>query len=283
MRIAVLFLMVFGIAGCSKSDDPLTEDCMCDGQLCPSSHVCREASGDCDVAETCTGAAAACPSDAALVSGSFCWSEASASYYASTCNGTDITCTATSSGTAFSFVKDVNNSYILPDSHPLFFSTVTTYDGNLGGRAGADAKCQAEAAKYNLGGIFKAFLAIANLNNDGYLAPPDLMAQDYYNLSNTKTVGFDQDNVINYWGTLSNTGTSFMFPNGSAVEEDMVFHWVGLDNFLLIYNSPPKTDSEIRTCAQWTSTGDGRVVTQEGAFTTKGCSNTLPLLCFQVQ
>lgn len=39
------------------------------------------------------------------------------------------------------------------------FVTSTTYNGNLGGLAGADAKCQARASAANLGGIWKAWLS----------------------------------------------------------------------------------------------------------------------------
>jgi len=39
------------------------------------------------------------------------------------------------------------------------FVTSTSYDGNLGGLAGADAKCQTRAAAANLGGAWKAWLS----------------------------------------------------------------------------------------------------------------------------
>jgi hypothetical protein len=44
------------------------------------------------------------------------------------------------------------------------FITAARYDGNLGGLAGADAKCATAAAAVNLGGTWKAWLSDANTN-----------------------------------------------------------------------------------------------------------------------
>ena len=41
----------------------------------------------------------------------------------------------------------------------IVFVTSTTYDGNLGGLSGADAKCQARATAAGLGGTFKSLLS----------------------------------------------------------------------------------------------------------------------------
>jgi hypothetical protein len=46
-----------------------------------------------------------------------------------------------------------------PPPGKLVFVTSTTYDGNLGGVAGADAKCQARAVAASLAGTFKAWLS----------------------------------------------------------------------------------------------------------------------------
>ena len=46
--------------------------------------------------------------------------------------------------------------------HQRVFVTSTTYDGNLGGLAGADAKCQARADAANLGGSWKAWISDSN-------------------------------------------------------------------------------------------------------------------------
>src|SRR3989344_7858176 len=46
------------------------------------------------------------------------------------------------------------------------FLTSTIYDGNLGGISGADAKCQARANTFNLGGTWKAWISDSNTNND---------------------------------------------------------------------------------------------------------------------
>ena len=62
--------------------------------LAPSSTVCRSSAGACDVAETCTGASAACPADALASSGTVCRSAAGGCDVAETCDGAGIACPA---------------------------------------------------------------------------------------------------------------------------------------------------------------------------------------------
>ncbi len=59
----------------------------CSAMFQPSGTVCRSAAGDCDVAEVCTGAAAACPSDALSASGATC-SDGDACTSGDACDGT---------------------------------------------------------------------------------------------------------------------------------------------------------------------------------------------------
>jgi hypothetical protein len=46
----------------------------------------------------------------------------------------------------------------------LMFTTSATYDGNLGGLAGADAKCQSLAAAKGLAGTYRAYLGATGTN-----------------------------------------------------------------------------------------------------------------------
>lgn len=46
----------------------------------------------------------------------------------------------------------------------VVFVTSTTYNGNLGGISGADAKCAVRAAAASLGGIYKAFASISSIS-----------------------------------------------------------------------------------------------------------------------
>src|SRR5262249_49977238 len=56
-----------------------------------SSTVCRTAAGTCDVAESCTGTSAACPSDTVKSQGTSCPADANPCT-TDTCNGVDGTC-----------------------------------------------------------------------------------------------------------------------------------------------------------------------------------------------
>jgi hypothetical protein len=67
-----------------------------DGTCAPraAGTVCRAATGACDVAETCTGSAAACPADHLAAAGTVCRSAAGACDAAETCTGSSAACPA---------------------------------------------------------------------------------------------------------------------------------------------------------------------------------------------
>lgn len=103
-------------------------------------------------------------------------------------------------------VYDVDGDFV--SSHPAgaipakgaryrIFLTSTTYTGNLGGLAGADAACQARADSASLGGNWMAFLSTASVN------AADRMVLDgpIYNLQN-QLVATDELDLLN--GTISN-------------------------------------------------------------------------------
>jgi hypothetical protein len=54
-----------------------------------------------------------------------------------------------------------NNLYCVEDFRPRIFVTTATYDGNLGGKVGADAKCQSDPGKPATG-TYKAMLRFTN-------------------------------------------------------------------------------------------------------------------------
>ncbi|MBS0617639.1 MAG: DUF1554 domain-containing protein [Spirochaetes bacterium] len=87
----------------------------------------------------------------------------------------DTTCTKTSSGGGASAA-----------SQKYIFLSATSYNGNLGGIAGADAKCNADAAKPN-GSTYKAHLYHGTGTIGGELS--NLAASyDYKNAANVKII-----------------------------------------------------------------------------------------------
>jgi hypothetical protein len=77
------------------------------------------------------------------------------------------------------------------------FVTSTLYDANLGGLAGADAKCQERAAASGLGGIYKAWLSDANGNTPAlrltrssgpYVLVTGVLLADNWNALTTRTL-----------------------------------------------------------------------------------------------
>jgi hypothetical protein len=73
-----------------SGSDCCTAECL----FVSSSTECRASTGDCDVAESCTGSSAACPADALASSSTECRASADACDVAETCTGTSDTCPA---------------------------------------------------------------------------------------------------------------------------------------------------------------------------------------------
>lgn len=69
-----------------------TVECMGSGTPRASTHVCRPAAGDCDLAENCDGVALTCPSDAFRPSGFECRAAAGDCDVPETCSGSTATC-----------------------------------------------------------------------------------------------------------------------------------------------------------------------------------------------
>jgi fibronectin type 3 domain-containing protein len=73
--------------------DGVHADCAAD-KYAPTTTVCRQAAGDCDIAESCTGTSPDCPVDAVMTAGTLCRKAAGACDVAESCSGTDPACPA---------------------------------------------------------------------------------------------------------------------------------------------------------------------------------------------
>lgn len=60
---------------------------------------------------------------------------------------------------------------INPNDHKTLFLSSATYDGNLGGLAGADAKCQALADSAQLQGTYRAWLSSSTIDAVSRMTP----------------------------------------------------------------------------------------------------------------
>jgi hypothetical protein len=82
----------------AAGDCDVAETCSGSSAACPpnafesSSHVCRPAAGDCDVAESCSGSGPVCPPDSLKSSSSVCRAVAGDCDVAETCSGSSPTC-----------------------------------------------------------------------------------------------------------------------------------------------------------------------------------------------
>jgi hypothetical protein len=112
----------------------------------------------------------------------------------------------------------------------VVFVTSTVYSGNLGGLAGADALCMAQAAVGNLPGTFKAWLSTTTVNAESRLthsAGPyvlqdgtTVVANNWADLTNGDLDhAIDQDEN----GLVSASGTSRSYISCSGVSGAVVF------------------------------------------------------------
>ena len=122
------------------------------------------------------------------------------------------------------------------------FVTAAKYNGDLGGLAGADAKCQAAADAAGLGGIFMAWLS------DGLDSPGTrflTLPLGPYITINGATVAGSYGDLTNGTGNI-NTPLDITETGASVVAGDSVWTNTGT-------TGSSTTDLAINTCFAWTS------------------------------
>ncbi|WAS94535.1 DUF1554 domain-containing protein [Nannocystis punicea] len=149
------------------------------------------------------------------------------------------------------------------------FVTSTTYNGNLGGLAGAQAKCQARADAADLGGTWDAWIGTASS------VPADrfpLVLQSYVRLDGVEV-------APSTWALLTSNLTATIHVNEYGQSIAVGNTWTGLNADGSLHSS---------TCQNWTSTSgygrSGRVDYTNGGWTSQtseACSFGLRLYCFE--
>lgn len=163
------------------------------------------------------------------------------------------------------------------------FVTSSTYNGNLGGLSGADAKCQTVASASKLGGTWKAWLSNSTTSAASRLVHVGVE----YKLINGTVVANNWDSLIS--GTLAHpidideTGKSVASNQAVWTDTD----YLGMTALGLLGTSGPAID-----CKSWTSTsgaqgGIGLTGSQAGKgwWTNKDipqpCDKMYRLYCFE--
>jgi hypothetical protein len=104
----------------AAGDCDLAESCDGSNAACPtdvkSTSVCRPSAGDCDVAETCDGSSNACPADVLATAGTECRAAAGDCDVAESCTGTDAACPSDSVTGAFVVCRPSAGDCDLPES-----------------------------------------------------------------------------------------------------------------------------------------------------------------------
>ena len=150
------------------------------------------------------------------------------------------------------------------------FVTSTTYNGSLGGLAGADAKCQARAGAASLGGNWTAWLSTSAVD-----AKDRIPGVEYRLVDNTTVVCTDQSDLLDGSPDANIDKNEF----GASSNPNV---WTGTNS------NGTKTAS---TCSDWSSTGglglyganDFPVSSMVWSFrSTDACSDSnLRLYCFE--
>lgn len=177
-------------------------------------------------------------------------------------------------------------------SYARFFVTSTTYDGNLGGLAGADAKCQARATAASLGGTWKAILSDSTTNA---YARMKFRTKPVYDLAGRLL--WNPSKEISYF----NGANAIVYPPPFSAPG-------GMDGYTVLATYPYTTElgsttssAEVWTgsshkgevvagyhCTDWSSTAGtawvgntGFVTTSWMYYTTRACSTTYRLYCLE--
>jgi trimeric autotransporter adhesin len=188
------------------------------------------------------------------------------------CSGDQTTCTFTQNAAA-----NVGATF-LTAHHNYVFVTSATFDGNLGGVAGGDSKCQAAATGAGLGGTWRAWLA-----------------------TSTATA---QSRLGSARGWVRRDGQPFADAAASIVAPAyQVFHPVRLDergkdlsSETSVHSGTDQTgaayfaNSKYWTCVDWTSNAttdsaeSGDILGGSGSWSydaALGCNYAIPIYCFQ--
>ncbi len=178
--------------------------------------------------------------------------------------------------------SSVNSGYV------RMFVTSTTYDGNLGGIAGADAKCQTRANAASLGGTWKAIISDSTTNAKSRtklrFKPVFNLAGDLmWNPSIPLMISNDSETKTGYapWGAAAYIANAPEITELGTVYSGTNFVWTGSTSSGIAHSA---------NCTNWTSTTapSGGIYGSTATNTTgwvitssSACSNTFRLYCLE--
>jgi len=163
-----------------------------------------------------------------------------------------------------------------PISSSRVFVTSTTYDGNLGGLEGADAKCQERANAANLGGQWKAWLSDTNTSAASRITH----SNNSYKLLNGNVIANNWEDLID--GSIQNSINLDEFKRVPSYQSCVWTSTATNGNFL------PKS-ANLTACSDYTSADanyswcghNGSKDFNWTKWSTDVCSNSSPLYCFE--
>ena len=180
------------------------------------------------------------------------------------------------SGTTYESVQTASVSAVASTNIHRIFATSTTYNGILGGQAGADAKCATRATAAGLNSTWKALISNEFVRASNHVA----VNGPVYNMR-LGTAGGPQVVAANNAGFWSSTHSNPINFNefGDTVSNNI---WTGTQNDGSIIGG--------FTCSNWTvSSGNAAFGSSTGTGTSwsnsssTSCATTYPILCIDAQ
>ena len=172
-------------------------------------------------------------------------------------------------------------NWIVPGRTPIntVFLTSETYNGNLGGVAGADAKCQTLANNAKLPGTYYAWISDSESNSspsNRFKRSPYLDSLPYHNVKGGGRAG----KIANNWADLTNG--SLLGPITTTEKGGL---GLGYPNVWTNTGTNGKFYSLFNHCKGWTSTSSNDIGMAGTSVTIFGqsCGLSHRLYCFQQQ
>lgn len=163
-----------------------------------------------------------------------------------------------------------SNECILPRT--VFLTADYIGLNNFGGIKIADSYCQNDARKFNISGIFKAWLSDDNPNNDPLIRFNSINFLGWYKTVPIKTMDMISLPIAKGWNGLSQLSNPINITSSGVIDTKTTRVWTATQ-------TNGKKSNNTSTCSNWTMLMDNQTITGNPQVTNDNWTNGAGALC----